>query len=380
MAFYKVAVIGAGQLARMMTPAAEALDIELRVLAQSQGECATKVICNTAIGSPKSVSEVAQICDGADVLTFEHEHIGSDVLSHFGKKMSVQPSASALLYAQDKLALRRKLTELGLPQPAWKACHNNEDVAQFLSDHGPEIVIKTPTGGYDGKGVKVIRAAEEIADWWQDREVLLAEEKVPFTMEVAALLARRPSGASESWPLVQTIQANGVCHTVIAPAPRITEAVQEEAKKVSQTIAKELGVTGVLAVEMFVSEENGKQRVLVNELAMRPHNSGHWTMDGANISQFEQHLRAVLDLPLQPVKTLAPFTVMVNILGTEDGQEPASRLAAVASKCPNAKVHLYGKDVKPGRKLGHVNVIGNDLKMIKAEAEEAVEILRGEKR
>ena len=233
----------------------------------------------------------------------------------------------------------------------------------------------------------MVHAAAEAADWLAalaPGDALLAEEKVPFTRELAVLVARRPSGGTDgdgevrAWPVVETIQEHGVCSEVLAPAPGLSAETAARAQEVGERIATGLGVTGVLAVEMFeVHHDDGTSRLVVNELAMRPHNSGHWTIDGAVTSQFEQHLRAVLDLPLGETAATAEHSVMVNLLGSEL-EDPRAAYPALMARYPEAKVHLYGKEVRPGRKLGHVTVTGPDLARARATARAAVALLRGD--
>jgi 5-(carboxyamino)imidazole ribonucleotide synthase len=199
---------------------------------------------------------------------------------------------------------------------------------------------------------------------------VMAEEQVPFRRELAALVARSPHGQAAAYPVVETVQRDGICHEVIAPAPGLAPAAAEAAQATALTIAAELGVTGLLAVELFETADG----LLVNELAMRPHNSGHWTIDGARTSQFEQHLRAVLDLPLGDPGRVAPQTVMANVFGGDD-PDVYSRYVHVMAADPGVKVHLYGKPVRPGRKIGHVTVLGNDVADLRDRAGRAARYL-----
>jgi 5-(carboxyamino)imidazole ribonucleotide synthase len=286
----------------------------------------------------------------------------------------VHPGPDALQYAQDKLLMRAKLAELGMPQPDWAPVHDATELQGFLDEHGGRAVVKTPRGGYDGKGVRVVRAGTEADDWFaalaEDGHggALLAEELVPFTRELAQQVARRPSGEVVSWPVVETVQRDGVCAEVIAPAPHASEKLLEVAARIGVDIATGLGVTGMLAVELF---ETPDERILVNELAMRPHNSGHWTQDGATTSQFEQHLRAVLDLPLGDPSPREEWSVMVNILGGPAEGSLEDRFAAAMAAHPSVKIHTYGKAPRPGRKVGHVNAAGDDLDDVAYEARAA---------
>jgi 5-(carboxyamino)imidazole ribonucleotide synthase len=347
-----VGVIGGGQLARMMIPPAVALGIELRVLAEAEDSSAR--LAATAVGDYRDEKTVLEFARGCDVITFDHEHVPQPVLQALvAAGSTVHPGPDALLYAQDKLMMRERLSQLGVPQPDWARVSTADELAGFLADHGGRAVVKTPRGGYDGKGVRVVAAAHEADDWLADG-ALLVEELVSFRRELAQLIARRPSGGTQVWPLVETVQRGGVCSEVIAPAPHATDAVERAAAEIATSVANGLDVTGVLAVELFESTDG---RVLVNELAMRPHNSGHVTIDGSTTSQFEQHVRAVLDWPLGDTTPLAPWGVMINVFG----ELPVRAIEAALAHQPAAKVHAYGKGPRAGRKAGHVTTIGDDL-------------------
>ncbi|GEK21674.1 N5-carboxyaminoimidazole ribonucleotide synthase [Cellulomonas xylanilytica] len=378
-------MVGGGQLARMMAPAATALGVHLRVLVENPSSSAAQVVVDAPVGSASDEAAITALVDGADALTFEHEHVPNLLLDRLESAgVAVHPDASALVHAQDKIVMRTRLTELGIPVPSWAVLPSAAELGTFLADHGGVAVVKTARGGYDGKGVRVVRSPEDVADWFTAAAdgtgaPLLAEEKVPFTRELAVLVGRRPSGETRTWPVVESVQRDGVCAQVVAPAPDLDPATREQAVEVAVRIATGLGVTGVLAVELFevADDAGGPPRVLVNELAMRPHNSGHWTIDGAVTSQFEQHLRAVLDLPLGETAARSRWTVMANVLGSSL-PDPTDALADVARLDPAAKVHLYGKEVRAGRKLGHVNVSGDDLDDVRRRAIAAAALLQGE--
>ncbi len=377
-----VAVVGGGQLARMMQQAAIGLDVHLRVLVEAADGSTGQVVPDAPVGRADDEAAVRGILPGARVLTFEHEHVPGELLRQLeAEGVAVRPGAHALRHAQDKIVMRTALTELGIPCPRWAAVRTREELTAFGDATGWPVVVKTARGGYDGKGVRVVATADDAGDWLDaltGEDALLAEERVPFTRELAVLVARRPSGEMRAWPVVETIQRDGVCAEVLAPAPGLDPALAASAVDVATRIAEGLGVTGVLAVEMFeYPDDDGGTRIAVNELAMRPHNSGHWTIDGAVTSQFEQHLRAVLDLPLGPTDLRAPVSVMVNLLGSAL-PDPGAALGEVLARCPGARVELYGKEVRPGRKLGHVTVYGEDLESVRAEARTAVALLRGE--
>ena len=369
----RIGVAGGGQLARMMIAPAVELGIEIEVLAEEEGMAAA--LAATQVGDYRDLERVSAFARGVDVLTFDHEHVPQQVLRALvGEGVAVHPGPDALQFAQDKLLMRARLQELGMPQPDWAAVSDAEELQAFLDAHGGRAVVKTPRGGYDGKGVRVVDAATEADDWFaalaEDARggQLLAEELVDFRRELAQQVARTPSGRVQSYPVVETVQRDGVCAEVLAPAPPAGERLHDAAERIGVAIAEGLGVTGMLAVELF---ETTDERILVNELAMRPHNSGHWTQDGAVTSQFEQHLRAVLDLPLGDTAPQRPHTVMVNILGGPEHDALDSRFAAAMAAHPSAKIHTYGKAPRPGRKVGHVNVAGEELDDVVYEARAA---------
>lgn len=368
-----VGVIGGGQLARMMIPAAINLGIEIRVLAETDGMSAA--LAAVEVGDYRDRDIVLAFAETVDVITFDHEHVPQEILRALVERgVAVHPGPDALLYAQDKLLMRQKLTELGLPVPDWARVENAAQLAEFLADHGNRAVVKTARGGYDGKGVRVVRHAHEADDWFaalaEDANggALLVEELVDFKRELAQLVARRPSGEIVTWPVVETVQRDGVCAEVIAPAPHSSTRLSDLAESIAIAVAEGTGVTGVMAVELF---ETVDERLLINELAMRPHNSGHWSIDGATTGQFEQHLRAVLDLPLGGTTPRDPWSVMVNILGGPVDGSLADRYPGALAAHPGVKVHNYGKDPRPGRKVGHVTAGGDDLDDVAYQARAA---------
>ncbi len=374
----RVGVIGGGQLARMMIAPAVELGIEIRVLAEEPGMAAA--LAATAVGDYRDLETVRAFARDVDVVTFDHEHVPPAVLRALvADGVRVHPGPDALQYAQDKLTMRRRLAELGMPQPDWIAASSPAQLQAFLDEHGGRAVVKTARGGYDGKGVRVVSAATEVDDWFATLAEdalggeLLVEELVAFSRELAQQVARRPSGEVVAYPVVETVQRGGVCAEVLAPAPGVSARVAAAAAELGVAIAEGLGVTGMLAVELFEADE----RILVNELAMRPHNSGHWTQDGAATSQFEQHLRAVLDLPLGDPSPRQPWSVMVNILGGPVEGALADRFAAAMAAHPEAKIHTYGKAPRPGRKVGHVTVAGDDLDEVVYAARAAAEHFLG---
>jgi 5-(carboxyamino)imidazole ribonucleotide synthase len=373
-----VGMIGGGQLARMTAAAAVGLGATFRVLAESPMESAALVTRNVALGSHLSLPDISAFAAECDVITFDHEHVPGAILADLESAgVLVRPGSAALRYTQDKLAMRDRLSALGVGCPRYASVSSAADVVEFAGGSWP-VVLKAVSGGYDGRGVWVCESAAEVEDVVAHGVALLAEEFVPFRRELAALVARSPSGQGAAYPVVQTVQLDGICREVIAPAPGLDPDTAVEAEALALRIAAELGVTGLLAVELFEARDG---RLLVNELAMRPHNSGHWTIEGARTSQFEQHLRAVLDLPLGSCAPAAPsgqFTVMANLLGGTD-PDVFDRYIHVMAADPAVKVHFYGKEVRAGRKIGHVTIVGapdDDVEELRDRARRAASYLR----
>lgn len=370
-----VGVIGGGQLARMMTPPAINLGLEIKVLAEAAGSSAA--MATTQVGDYTHLDVVREFAQTVDVITFDHEHVPLPVLEALeAEGVTVNPPSKALAFAQNKLKMRKRLGDLGLPMPAWAEIQDARALQAFIDANGGVAILKTPIGGYDGKGVRVVRSADDAADWLgkldQYGGSLLAEERVDFVRELAQLSARRPSGEFKAWPLVETIQENGVCSIVLSPAPKASKATLAATAEIAQKIAEGLGVTGVLAVEMFEARDG---RLLINELAMRPHNSGHFSIEGSVTSQFEQHIRAVSDLPLGSTEPTAKYAVMVNLLGVDDQNDFVRAYGDALAAHPSAKVHTYGKGPRAGRKMGHVTVVSDNFAFALAEAKGAAAVL-----
>jgi 5-(carboxyamino)imidazole ribonucleotide synthase len=397
------------------------LSITLSVLTESVDDSAALVIPSSPVGTDTDIEAVRAFARECDVVTFDHETVPAEVLAALeADGVILHPSRDALLFAQDRLAMRRRLTDIGIASPAWARVRDATSLAAFGDAVGWPVVVKTPRGGYGAKGVRVVDSPDEVADWLSEvareaaaREAarldvarldvaeldvaqldadqgdevygggpladgLLAEERVVFVRELAMLVVRSPSGQAGAWPVVETVQTAGICTQVLAPAPGLDARLAAVATAAGLRIAGELGVTGVMAVEMFEvrDPQTGDPAYLVNDLAMRPHISGHWTIDGAVTSQFEQHLRAVLDLPLGDTSPRAPWTVMGNVLGGDHPQlYPTYR--HLLARDPGLKIHLYGKGVRPGRTIGHVNVSGDDLDDLRARAGHASDFLQG---
>jgi 5-(carboxyamino)imidazole ribonucleotide synthase len=384
-----VGMVGAGQLARMTHQAAIPLGQSLRILADSPDDGAALVAADVVVGDYRSLADLRAFAAGCDVVTFDHEHVPNDHIAALAADgVSVQPGADALRFAQDKAAMRTTLAAMGVPVPRWVDLTLPDDPAAALAEFGAEVgwplVLKATRGGYDGKGVWVLDSLDDARELLASGTPLLAEEKVPIARELAAVVARSPFGQGAAWCVVETVQRDGICVEVIAPAPGLSDDRADEAQQLALRIAAELGVTGVLAVELFETAGVGRSAdgysgsLLVNELAMRPHNSGHWTIEGARTSQFEQHLRAVLDYPLGTTTLTAPVVVMANLLGGPDDVVPKSideRVHHCMARWPDVKIHLYGKGLRPGRKIGHVTALGDDLTAVRDRAQAAADYL-----
>ena len=373
-----VAMVGGGQLSRMTHQAAIALGQSLRVLATDPAESAALAAADVHLGDHRDLAALHRLAEGATVVTFDHEHVPTEhlqALEDAGHR--VAPGPAALVHAQDKLVLREVLAAAGEPQPAWARASYAADVEAFAAGHGWPVVLKTPRGGYDGRGVFVVDGPEEAADLLQRHGTLLVEQRVQMRRELAAQVARSPFGQVAVWPVVETVQRDGVCNEVLVPAPGLSDELATAAQELAVRIADRLGVVGMLAVELFETAGG----VLVNELAMRPHNSGHWTIEGSRTSQFEQHLRAVLDYPLGATAMTAPVVVMANVLGgaasAADWTGPPldERIHHLMAHWPDVKLHWYGKGQRPGRKLGHVTALGEDLAEVRARAVAAARYL-----
>ncbi len=408
-----VGIIGGGQLARMLHEAATPLGLDVRLFAEGPETSAAQVVPGTTVGDYTDAAELDAFAAGCDVVTFDHEHVPTALLENLERRgIAVRPGPSALVHAQDKAVMRERLTALGVPCPAWRVVASPAELAEFASEHGWPVIAKTSRGGYDGKGVWKVGSPEEASEPFEaithelgpterleaeaeaegaasgaegaasaaegqgggvPRPVILAEEFVPFVRELSVLVARRPGGETAVYPVSETVQRDGICHETTTPAPGMDAGRASGLQAMAIEIADALGVVGLLAVELM---EHPDGRVVVNELAMRPHNTGHWSIEGAVTSQFENHLRAVADLPLGPTDLRAPVVVMSNVLGG-DRHDLFGELAEVWRENPAVKVHLYGKGVRPGRKVGHVTTFGDDVATVQGAARAASDYLEG---
>ncbi|MFI0981442.1 5-(carboxyamino)imidazole ribonucleotide synthase [Streptomyces sp. NPDC021093] len=393
MTFPVVGMVGGGQLARMTHEAGIPLGIKFKLLSDTPQDSAAQVVSEVVIGDYRDLDTLREFARGCDVITFDHEHVPTEHLRALeADGIAVRPGPDALVHAHDKGVMRAKLTEIGAPCPRHRIVTGPADVTAFAEEisrgdaqrlgegrgsgdgsGGYPVILKTVRGGYDGKGVWFVRSEEDAHDPFRAGVPVLAEEKVDFVRELAANIVRSPHGQAVAYPVVESQQVDGVCDTVIAPAPDLSAELSGEAQQLAIRIAVELDVVGHLAVELFETRDG---RILVNELAMRPHNSGHWTQDGAITSQFANHVRAVLDLPLGDPRPRSRWTVMCNVLGG-DYPDMYKPYLHVMAHDPQVKIHMYGKDVKPGRKIGHVNTYGDDLDDVLDRARHAAGYLRG---
>ena len=376
-------MVGGGQLARMSHQAAIALGQSLRVLAASPGDPAALVCADVLIGDPDDLDALRGLARGAEVVTFDHEGVPGEVLRMLvADGVAVRPAPDALLHAQDKLVMRRALGGVAR-MPEYVEVADAADVEGLAARTGWPMVLKAVRGGYDGRGVWMLDGPDPglVAQLLSTGTPLMAEQAVTMRRELAVQVARSPYGQAAAWPVVETVQRDGQCVEVLAPAPDLDPATAAAAQQLALRIAAQLDVTGLLAVELFDTDGTA-EGLVVNELAMRPHNSGHWTIEGARTSQFEQHLRAVLDYPLGATEPTAPVVVMANVLGArqDPGQPPVAmsvdeRVHHLFARFPDVKVHLYGKAERPARKVGHVTALGDRLDEVRARAVLAAEWL-----
>ena len=362
--FPTVGVIGAGQLARMMIAPATALGVDLLLLASDANDSAAQ-INRHVIGDYTNLAQVLDFAKKCDVVTFEHELVPLSVIKGLeAEGVKVYPPSSTFIYSQDKASMREKLSSF--PAPLSQVISEPSAVTEF------PVIAKAISGGYDGRGVWKIKNQVELQEILSHTSPLLIEELVDFDVEISVMVARSPHGQATSWAPVETVQEDGICTLTITPAQKISPEVAEQVQKIALEVAQTVGVVGVMAVEMFVKGEN----IYINELAMRPHNSGHWSIEGSVTSQFEQHLRAILDLPLGSPAMNHKFAVMGNVLGGDktDMYRPYLHLMA---RTPSLHFHQYKKEVRKGRKIGHVTACGDDLLHLTQEVQHARDYMSG---
>lgn len=380
---YVVGIIGGGQLARMMHQAAISLGITVRLLAEGPDTSAAQVIADVTVGDYTDPATVEAFATGCDVITFDHEHVPTTILHHLeGRGIAVRPGPDALVHAQDKAIMRSRMEAIGAPNPTWRVCRDAEQLRAFGDEIGWPIIAKASRGGYDGKGVWKVDGPDGVDEPFAgmkqvsagEQVVIVAEEFIDFRRELSALVVRSPSGQAAAYPISESVQTGGICTETVTPAPGLSQEAAVAAQQLALRISHDLGVVGMLAVELM---ERADGSVVVNELAMRPHNTGHWTIDAALTSQFENHIRAVLDLPLGEPGLRAPVAAMANVLG---GDEPdlTGALLHCFARDRELRVHLYGKQVRPGRKVGHVTTFGHDLDLVRRRAAHAAGYLMGD--
>ena len=375
---FTIGIVGGGQLARMMHAASIGLGVNVRLLAEAPDSSAAQVVHDVTVGDYTDPATVRAFAADCDVVTFDHEHVPTGLLRELESDgVAVRPGPAALVHAQDKAIMRERLTALGAPCPISRVVPDAAALAAFGDEQGWPIVAKTSRGGYDGKGVWRLDSASDAGEPFtqlSDGVQIIGEEFVDFARELSALVVRSPSGQAAAYPISESVQRNGICVETITPAPELDDDHAIAAQQLALEIAHELDVVGVLAVELMQRVDGS---VVVNELAMRPHNTGHWTIDGAVTSQFENHLRAVLDLPLGDPSSTQAWTVMANVFGGKVDDLPSALLHCFA-RDPRLRVQLYGKQVRPGRKVGHVTTLGDDLVQTRDRARHAAAYLMGD--
>ncbi|MBB1509390.1 5-(carboxyamino)imidazole ribonucleotide synthase [Tessaracoccus sp. MC1756] len=379
---YSLAIAGGGQLARMMQQAAIPLGIDVRLLAEGPAVSAAQVVPAHTVGDYRSLDTLLDFVDGADVLTFDHEHVPTRHLDILAEHVAVRPGSAALRFAQDKAEMREKMAELGIACPAFAVADSPRDLIAFGDNQGWPVIAKASRGGYDGKGVWKLDGPEDAGEPFAnlpetsagERVRIVAEEFIDFARELSAIVVRSPSGQVVAYPISETLQEQGICVETVTPAPGMSDEVAAGLQQMAVRIATELGVVGVLAVELMEARDG---RIVVNELAMRPHNTGHWTIDGALTSQFENHIRAALDLPLGSPAMRSDVVVMTNVLGGAE-DDLTGALQHVFARDREVRVHLYGKEVTPGRKVGHVTCFGTSLDDVRRRARHAAHYLMGD--
>lgn len=372
----RVGFVGAGQLARMAIQAAIPLGVDVSVLAVRPDDAAALVTPHVLLGSPASLPALSRLANASDVVTFDHELVDAALLRRLEEDgHRLRPSPAVMAVAQDKVMQHELFDRLGFPVPPWTRARSLDDIERFAGEYGWPVVLKARRGGYDGRGVWVVPSASEAAGVWLAAGAagltLLVEQWARIEREVAVMVARRPTGESAAYPVVETVQVDGMCREIIAPAP-VAADLAEQATEMALHLAETIGLAGVLALELFVVDG----RLVMNEIAARPHNSGHYTIEGCETSQFENHLRGVLDWPLGATSLTASAVATVNVVGRAGGPRLATALPA-ALAVPGVHVHLYGKAARPGRKLGHVTALGGSIDETLTRARRAADLLMG---
>jgi 5-(carboxyamino)imidazole ribonucleotide synthase len=355
-AFTRVGVVGAGQLALMMGESASDLGLSLSVLANSPEDSATTSIEDVVLGAANDVDALRRLAERVDVITFDHELVDLEALEVLeAEGVVLRPGSRALRFAVDKAFQRRVFFDSGLPVPRFLVVRSSSDadLTGFLDEIGDACVVKASRGGYDGRGVAFPATRDEallMIDEFAVSGDVLVEERLELLGEVAQLVARASDGETILYPVVATLQRAGMCAEVRYPSD-LDENTLLGAQQLSERVAALVQNVGIMAIEYFVTDRG----LFINEVALRPHNSGHWTIEGATTSQFAQHLRAVSGLPLGDVTPSTQYAVMVNVVGAN----PPGSLDA-ARRVDGVFVHDYAKSWRPGRKLGHVTALGEE--------------------
>ena len=363
-------IVGAGQLARMMVQAAVPLNIDVRVLAKTSADSAALIAPHVEIGDPADENAIVSFGEKCDFVTLDHELVNLVGLEKLlANKVKVQPTPKTLQFAKNKLYQRTSFQAAGFPVPSFSKIDTLADFVEFGDRHGWPLAAKAITGGYDGRGVWIIgdtEAAEKLLAETKEAGInLYVEEHVEIEKELAVLVVRRPSGELQTYPIIETRQEDGICHEAIAPA-QISQAIEENARKIGVDVAEFTEAGGIIAIELFLKADG---TILINEIATRPHNSGHLTIDGTITSQFENHLRGVMDWPLGSTTMTSKFALMLNILGSSEA-DPSDRLPLNHSN--DTAIHLYGKVARAGRKLGHITAVGDSPETIYQSAQKLI--------
>lgn len=368
----RVGVIGGGQLALMMASGAEALNVELIVQTPSEADPAGAIAHQTILGPVADATTTAKLATHCDVITFENEFIDLPALKQLENEGTpFYPQLDCLAPLLDKYDQRLYCDRINLPSPPFATLNSKADLttlAEKITQVGLPLALKTRRHGYDGQGTFILETAAEVEKKWAalGYQPVLLESFVYFEKELAVMVARGADGAVGVYPVVETVQVDQVCRQVVVPA-RVKESVADEVRAIATQLMNSLGVVGVFGIELFLTVDG---RVLINEIAPRTHNSGHYTLDACETSQFEQQLRAVCQLPLGPTALTKPGAVMVNLLGTEDSTSDYADKRTALANMPNAHVYWYGKKTsRVGRKMGHVTILTDGENQDAATAE-----------
>lgn len=371
----KIGIVGGGQLGKMMILDAKKMDYYFVILDPTKNCPAHSIADEHIVASFDDEDAMLLLAQSVDVVTYEFEHISVKALEMMEKQGTpVYPSSETLKHIQNKYYQKEWLRKHGIPVPDFRAVETIEDIEQVANEFGYPFVLKTCTGGYDGKGNAVIHVKEEIKEGYEalgaGQLPLIVERFVPFTKEISVLVCQSLTGQVEVFPIAENIHKNSILDETLVPAS-LSKQSEEMALQIAKEVTKVFHAIGMLCIELFLTQDG---QVLVNELAPRPHNSGHYTIEGCYTSQYENHIRAILGLPLGNTELIRP-TVMKNLIGTTNGKSNLHGLEK-AYQSKNAKIHIYGKEeVKVGRKMGHITVTATTLEEALQEARYVHEIL-----